>query len=62
MTRERETEGMSTSNPVVLATVVEGNQKVPFSVATPLSGLLHLPLICTLYCWVLNKEVSSTIL
>ena len=50
-----------------LVTVVEGDQKPPFSIATSLRALLlsldcsTLPLIHTLYCWVLNKEVSSTI-
>ena len=29
--------------------------------ATLSTGLLHLSLICTLYCWVLSKEVSSTV-
>ena len=43
----------------------KGDQKAPFSIAT---SLLHLyldcstlPFIYTLYCWVLSKEVSSTI-
>ena len=53
-------------------TVVKGNQKAPFSiVSTPKCRGGHyffpldcstLPLICTLYCWLLSKEVSSTIL
>ena len=54
---------------VKLVIVVEGNQKVPFSLAsTPkcrgerysfpwIAPLL--PLVRTLYCWVLSKEVSS---
>ena len=52
-------------------TLVEGNQKAPFSIATTLRcrgrvKLLSLdcstlPLIRTLYCWMLSKEVSSTI-
>ena len=52
-------------------TLVEGDQKAPFSIATTLrywerALLLSLDcsillLICTLYCWVLSKEVSSTI-
>ena len=55
---------------VKLATVVEGDQKAPFPIATtPEEGralLLSLdcstlPLIRTLYCWVLSKGVSSTI-
>ena len=56
---------------VKLATIVEGNQKAPFSIAITQKvkgrALLlsldcsTLPLICTLYCWVLSKEVSSTI-
>ena len=56
---------------VKLATVVEGNQMAPFSIATiprcrggrysfPWIAPL-LPLIRTLYHWVLSKEVSSTI-
>ena len=41
-------------------TTPEGIQKAPFSIATtPFPGLLHL--IPTLLCWVLSKEVSSTI-
>ena len=53
-----------------MATVVEGNQMDPFSIATitRCRGALLLSLNCstlpairTLYCWVLNKEVSSTI-
>ena len=55
---------------VKLTTVVEGDPKAPFSIATTLKcrGALllslncsTLPLIRTLYCWVLSKEVSSTI-
>ena len=51
------------------ASVVEGDQKAPFSIAsTPMcrggrysfSWIAPLPLIRTLYCWVLSKEVSST--
>ena len=58
------------NSPYKLATVVEGNQKAPFSIATTLRcrrrcysfpELLHFTLICTLYCWVFSKEVSSTI-
>ena len=55
----------------MLETIVEGDPKAPFSTATtprrrgkPLFLSLDcstLPLICTLYCWVLSKEVSSTI-
>ena len=55
-----------------MATVVEDNQKAPFSIATTLrcrgiALLLYLdcftlPLIRNIYCWVLSKEVSSTIL
>ena len=49
---------------------VEGHQKAPFSIAaTPkcrgvlllFLGCSTLPLIRTLYCWVLSREVSSTI-
>ena len=49
-------------------TVVEGYLKVPFSIATtprcrgghyPFPGLLHFTF--TLKCWVLSKEVASTI-
>ena len=47
-------------------TVVEGNPKAPFSIATTptttFPGLLHFTLDSTLYCWVLSKKVSSTIL
>ena len=49
----------------------EGDRKPPFSIATPprcKGGTLlfslncsTLPLIRTLYCWVVSKEVSSTI-
>ena len=54
---------------VKLVTVVEGDLKAPFSIATTPGGgvllLSHdcstLPLIHTLYCWVLSKEVTSTI-
>ena len=56
---------------VVVVTLVEGDQKAPFSIATiprcKGSVLLlsldcsTLPLINTLYCCVLSKEVSSTI-
>ena len=55
---------------VKLATVVEGDQKAPVSIATTQrcrggcdSSQDHstLSLIHTLYCWVLSKEVSSTI-
>ena len=53
-----------------LATVVKANQKVPFSIATTprcregcysFPWIAPLPLIHTLYCWVLSKEVSITI-
>ena len=46
-------------------TVVKGEPKAPFSItptprcgekATPFSGLLLLPLICTLKCWVLKQR------
>ena len=55
---------------VKLATVVKGNQEVPFSISTTLRcrgghhsfpRIAPLPLIHTLYCWVLSKEVSSII-
>ena len=51
-----------------LATVVEGDPKAPFSIATTSRTLLlsldcsTLPLIRTLYCWVLSKEVLCIIL
>ena len=54
-----------------MRTVVDGDQKAPFSIATtPMcrGALLlsldcsTLPLIRTLSCWVLSKEVSRTIL
>ena len=55
----------------LLATVVEGDQKASFSIATTLScrgrALLlslncsTLPLWRVLYCWLLSKEVSSII-
>ena len=55
----------------LLATVVEGDQKAPFSIATTPRpswwALLFsldcstLPLISTSYCWVLSREVSNTI-
>ena len=53
----------------MLATLVEGDQKAPFSIATTRRcrrgcysfPWYTLPLICTLYCWVLSKAVSSTI-
>ena len=52
-----------------MANVVEGDPKAPFSIATTprCRALLlsqdcsTLPLIRTLYCWVLSKEVSSII-
>ena len=53
-----------------MASVVEGDQKDPFSiVSTPrcrggrysFPWIAPLPLIRTWYCWVLSKEVSSTI-
>ena len=57
---------------VKLATVVDGDQKAPFSITTTpryrggrYSFLLDcstLPLIRTLHCWVLSMEVSSIIL
>ena len=46
-------------------TVVENDQKASFSIAiTPITPLYHRQagLIRTLYCGVLSKEVSSTIL
>ena len=55
---------------VKLATLVEGDSKAPFSIATtptvgegstPFPGLLHFTLDSTLYCWVLSMEASSTI-
>ena len=56
---------------VKLATIVEGDPKAPFSIATTprcrgRALLLSLdcstlPLMHTLYCWMLSKEVSSTI-
>ena len=49
---------------VNLATVVEGDQKISFySSYTEVLFLdcSTLPLIRTLYCWVLSKDVSSTI-
>ena len=44
--------------------IFKGYLKSPFvgDGVIPFSGLLHLLLICTSYCWVLSKEVSSTIL
>ena len=52
---------------VKLATVVEGDQKGYYTEVLGRALLLSLDcstlsLICTLYCWVLTKEVSSTIL
>ena len=55
-------------NVVMLGAVVKGDPKAPFSIATTSRALLlsldcsTLPLIRTLYCWVLSKDVSSTIL
>ena len=56
---------------VKLATVVKSDQKAPFSIATTPRcrggcnffslDCSTLPLSLTLYCWVLSKEVSSTI-
>ena len=56
---------------VKMATVVEGDQKTPIfnSYYTEVSGIAllislvcpTLPLIHTLYCWVLSKDISSTI-
>ena len=57
---------------VKMVTVVEGDQKASFSIATTPGcrrrrALLlslncsTLPLICTAYCWVLSQEVWSTI-
>ena len=53
---------------VKLATVVEGDQKDPFLIATtprrrstPFSWLLHFTLDSISYYWVLSKKVSSTI-
>ena len=51
-------------NKVKLATVIEGDQKAPFSIATTprcKGGRYSFLLIHTLFCWVLSKEVSSTI-
>ena len=56
-----------------LATVIEGEQNVPFSIATtprckggrysfPWIAPLYPWYVPTLYCWVLSKVVSSTIL
>ena len=43
-------------------TFVKGNQKASFSIATtPFPGILHFTLDTYLDCWVLSKEVSSTI-
>ena len=46
-------------------TVVKGDLKAPFSIATTPKFygrvLLLLPLICSLKYWVLSKEASSTI-
>ena len=53
---------------LLLATVVKGDQKAPFSIATtsrwregatPFPGLLHFTLVT--YLIMLSKEVSSTI-
>ena len=53
-----------------MATVVEGDMKAPFSIATTprcrggnfsFSGLLYFTLILTLQCWVFSKEVPSNI-
>ena len=47
--------------------LINGDLKVPFFIAstgkgaTHFLGLLYLPLIHTLYCWMLSKEVSDTI-
>ena len=56
---------------VKLATLVHGNKKAPFSIATTLMcrgrvlllflDCFTLPLMRTLYCWVLSKEELSTI-
>ena len=56
---------------VKLATVVKGDQKAPFSISTTprcRGGRYSFSLDCftsllirTLYCWLLSKEVSSTI-
>ena len=51
----------------MLATAVEGDEKAPFSIATIPRCWGHttspiLPSICTLHCWELSKEISSTIL
>ena len=55
-----------------MATVVEGDQKAPFLIATTTRCRERALLLCldcctltlirSLYCWVLNKEASSTIL
>ena len=53
-----------------MATLVEGDPKAPFSIATTrrCRGVLllsldcsTLPLIPTLYCWVLSKEASGNV-
>ena len=46
---------------VKLATVVGGGPEGSFSIATTSQDCSTLPLIHTLYYWVLSKEVSSTI-
>ena len=46
---------------VKLATVVEVNQKAPFSIATTLDCSTLL-LICTLFCWVLNQSQVDMLL
>ena len=48
---------------VKLSPLVEGDQKAPFSIATTRcrGRRYFFPWIRTLYCWVLSKEVSSTI-
>ena len=53
------------SHKMLLATVIEGDQKAPVSIATTprcRGWWYSFPLICTFYCRVLRKEVSSTIL
>ena len=54
----------------MLVTVVEGDQKAPFSIATtprcregtsPFPGLLHFTLVTYLILLSVSKEISSTI-
>ena len=46
---------------MICATLVNGELKALFSIATTPRKLLDLPLITTLQCWVLSKEASITI-